>query len=637
MIVEVPNVGKIEFPDDTPKEVVESAIANFLKSRKPEKPSLPLLEEAKNRKVSVVSEGKDYLSELMRQIGLSVRAPITGVSQLAGIVGDPAAQLMNMIAGRQIATPPTQTVEQLLQRSGLPTPETSQERLAQDLAGALTGTGGVMRLGTQLAKGALSPVTRGVGEALAAAPEVQAAAAAGGALAGGVAREEGVGPMGQIGAALIGSVAPGIPVAARAPAQAAKAVVQPFTEEGQQVIAGNILRRFATVPDEAAARLESAPTYVPGSTPTMAEAARDPGLLALQGPIGKIFDPQNLIGQRVAQQNLARVQAMEEIAGTPATIEAAKAARTAATAPARVESFLAQKEFGPMSYDATNPIKSQIAGIVRGETGAQEPVEVAMNWLAGRLKTIESKAQVTPERLYGLRKDINRAIEGKFDSVNPALRLASGELAQVRQTLDEVIEASAPGFKQYLAEYAERSRPISQMQLLQDVALKSRVAAPDITLGEAAVPIFSQAKLRQEVTKRAADLKRTLTSEQAQKLDNILADLDRSAGLTSTVARRVGSDTFKNFSVANLIGSMFSDVLADTATVRSLSAPLNILYKIPDEKVSQLLVEAVLDPQFASMLMKQASKKTVEPVAKALAKKAQEIGVSPIATTMPRE
>ena len=82
---------------------------------------------------------------------------------------------------------------------------------------------------------------------------------------------------------------------------------------------------------------------------------------------------------------------------------------------------------------------------------------------------------------------------------------------------------------------------------------------------------------------------------------------------------------------------MFSDAMANTATVKALSMPLNILYKIPDEKVSQLLVEASLDPKFASMLMKQATQKNVEPVARALVKKAQEIGISPAATGMPRE
>jgi hypothetical protein len=120
-------------------------------------------------------------------------------------------------------------------------------------------------------------------------------------------------------------------------------------------------------------------------------------------------------------------------------------------------------------------------------------------------------------------------------------------------------------------------------------------------------------------------------------LDNLIKDLDRTASLTSAVAQRPGSDTFKNFSTANLIGSMFSDVLADTATVKSLALPLNFLYKIPDEKVSQLLVEAMLDPKLASLMMQKASKMTVEPVSKALRKKAEDLGFAPLISGMQAE
>lgn len=636
MIVNIPGVGKVDFPDGTPPEVIEKAVRDYLAA--PPKPRLELLEQAKEgRSPTLVTEGKDPMSELVRQLGLSVRAPIVGAGQLVGLAGDPLANFLNLVTGRQLATPPTQTIESLLSRTGLPKPETPQERVVQDIAGALTGAAGTMRLGTELARGAVSPVTRGVGELLAARPEIQAAAATGGAVGAGLAREEGLGPGAQLGAALIGSIAPGVPTAARAPAQVARATVQPFTEEGQQIIAGNVLRRFATLPDEAASRMQVAPEYVPGAIPTMAEASGDPGLLALQSVLGKTFDPQNLFGQRIAQQNIARQQALTKIAGEgPEAVEAAEAVRKAATTPMRVESFLAQKEFGPLSYDATNPIKSAIANVMRGETGAQEPVDKSMQWLMNRLNNIESGAQLTPERLYSLRKDINQAIAGKFNQENPALRLASGELTQVRNVLDEVIEQSAPGFKNYLAEYANLSQPVTSRAMLQEIRDASRMAAPDISTGQT-TPILSQAALRRNVTARAEELGKTLTEEQAKVLDNVLRDLDRFAGLTSQVARRPGSDTFRNFSVANLIGSMFSDVMANTTTVKSLSVPLNILYKIPDERVSQLLVDAALDPQFAAMLMKKATQKNVEPVARALVKKAQEIGISPAATAMPRE
>lgn len=618
-------------------KVVSQAVSNI--TNFPQQQSrFQLLEQAKQyQQPTLIAEGKDPMTELVRQLGLSVRAPIAGAGQLLGMVGDPIANLINALSGRQLATPPTQTVESLLERTGLPKAETPQERVVQDIAGALTGAAGTMRLGTQLARGAASPVTRGVGEMLAARPDIQAAAATGGAVGAGLAREEGLGPEAQLGAALIGSIAPGMPVAARVPVQAGVELVRPFTKTGQEVIAGNILRKFATTPDEAAARMVAAPEYVPGSVPTMAEASGDPGLLALQSVLGKTFDPTNLIGQRIAQQNIARQEALAKIAGEgPEAITAAKATRKAVATPMRTEAFLAQKEFGPLSYDATNPVKSKISSIIAGETGAQEPVEKSMDWVVKRLNRIEAGAQLTPERLYGLRKDIRNAIAGKYDDVDPSLRLAAKELAQVRDVLDNVIEQSAPGYKNYLAEYTALSQPVSSREMLQAIRDASRVAAPDISTGQT-VPILSQAAMRRNVAARAEELGKTLTEEQAKVLDNVLRDLDRFAGQTSQVARRPGSDTFKNFSVANMIGAMFSESMLNNTTVKAVTAPMNFLYRIPDEQVSQLLVEASLDPKFAAMLMKQATQKNVEPVARALVKKAQEIGIAPAATGMPRE
>ena len=572
-----------------------------------------------------------------RQLGLTARAAVSGLTALPTMLADPITGLVNMVAGKQVAAPPSQTVQSLLNKI-LPQPQTAQERITQDIASSLVGTGGAVQAAKGLQRVATSPVTREVAATLARDPRAQGIAVLTGAGASGLAREEGLPPIAQAGLGIVGSIAPsGAPAAARAGTQVVKAAAQPFTEQGRQVIVGNVLNRFATIPETAAARMQNAPEYIPGSIPTMAEAARDPGLLGLQTPVAKILDVQNLLGQRVAQQNLARSQAFTREAGEGQEyIDLLKGIRASTTKPMREEAFLAQKEFGPMSYDALNPVRSAITSVTRGETGGSKPVRDAMKFVQGLIKDVE-EAPLTPQRAYGIRKDINSAIEGKFDKEDFRLRLAAGELAQIRGVLDDVIERSAPGFKSYLAEYRGQSVPISQAELLQDIGRRSTVAAPDITSGPSAIPIFSQAKLRSQLVNRAQEISRTLNESQATMLDNLIKDLDRTASLTSAVAQRPGSDTFKNFSTANLIGSMFSDVLADTATVKSLALPLNFLYKIPDEKVSQLLVEAMLDPKLASLMMQKASKMTVEPVSKALRKKAEDLGFAPLISGMQAE
>ena len=331
------------------------------------------------------------------------------------------------------------------------------------------------------------------------------------------------------------------------------------------------------------------------------------------------------------------MQEFERFAGTPESLEAARATRGTVTKPMREEAFLAQAEFGPVSSDVLNPVKATIADIIKGETGGSKPIRDTMKFVQGLIRDVEEGGVLTPQRLYGIRKDIRMAQEGLFDKEDFRARLAAQELSEVRKVLDDVIESVAPGFKSYLSEYRQMSQPVSQMELLQDIGRRAQVAAPDITAGVTSVPIFSQAKLKNQLLTRAAEIDRTLSTEQRAMLDNLMKDLDRTASLTSAVARRPGSDTFKNFSTANLIGAMFSDVLATTTTVKSLARPLDFLYKLPDQQIADLMVEAMLDPKLASLMMQKASKMTVEPVSKALRKKVEDLGFAPLISGMQTE
>jgi hypothetical protein len=53
---------------------------------------------------------------------------------------------------------------------------------------------------------------------------------------------------------------------------------------------------------------------------------------------------------------------------------------------------------------------------------------------------------------------------------------------------------------------------------------------------------------------------------------------------------------------------------------------LDFLYKLPNQQIQQLLVEAMLDPQLAAQMMSKASIMKVEPMAKSLRRKAEELG-----------
>jgi hypothetical protein len=613
--VDIPSIGSVDFPDEMSNADIEKAIKGLIEQRSPVQQMMQQATQA--REMQPPSAGG-----ISRQLGLTARAALTGAASLPTMLADPLVALMNQAAGRQIAAPPSQTIQGLLDALGVPKPETEQERISQDVAQALSGTGTVAKAAQLGARAATSPTARQVLTQLGTDPRTQAIAAGTGAVAAGAAREEGLGPLSQLGAGLIGSMAPGAaPIVARNVGQRAQQIVSPFTREGREVIAGQVLRRSATNPEQAQIALANAPEYVPGSRPMTAESSMDPGLMALQNPLAKTLDVQNLIGQRISESNAARMRLLERLSGgTPQAIEAAEAKRAAVTAPMREAAFAKSlNEFGPV---ATTPITNAVDNVLAGETGNRQPVEVAMRWLRGRIEN----AGNTPERIYNVRKDINDAIGGKLEDNNPGLRLAAKELIAVRDVLDNVLETATPGFRNYLAQYAKMSKPIDQMALLQEIKAKSTLAAPDVTTG---MDIFSQAKLRQQLRSRAEELGKTLSDSQARQVDDLMRDLDRSASTTSAVAKRPGSDTFKNFSTANLIGAIFSDAMADNTTIRTLARPLDFLYRLPDEEISRLMVEAMLDPKLAAQMMQKATTMSIKPVANQLRKKAKEMGLAP--------
>jgi len=111
-----------------------------------------------------------------------------------------------------------------------------------------------------------------------------------------------------------------------------------------------------------------------------------------------------------------------------------------------------------------------------------------------------------------------------------------------------------------------------------------------------------------------------------RKLDAIINEINRGMAATAPGVKVPGSDTFRNMSMGNLIGRVFSESLADNTTLRTMTRPLDFLYKLPDQQIQQLLVEAMLDPKLASQMMSKANMMKVQPLATSLREKATQMG-----------
>lgn len=173
------------------------------------------------------------LQEIGRQVGLTGRGAIEGVTGLAGIVIDPVTRLAN-IALPATAQIPTmqQATSQILNTAGFPQPRDAVERMVNQAIQGVS-SGGAMAGAGRVAQMSAAPVTSEVGRMLSAQPVAQMAGGAGAGAAGQAVREAGGTPAGEIAASLLGGVAGGAAASrAMAPRVAPTTpTVQPIVEE----------------------------------------------------------------------------------------------------------------------------------------------------------------------------------------------------------------------------------------------------------------------------------------------------------------------------------------------------------------------------------------------------------------------
>jgi hypothetical protein len=567
----------------------------------------------------VAPQGPSMTDQLGRQMGLATRPMAQAVMSAGGMlpmVVDPAVNLYNLATGSNVPTM-SQAMPRTLTAMGFPEPVTAQERVVQDMATAGYGVSGAANLAQRALPAATSQTAQEFLKMIATNPQAQAAAATAATAAGGMLREGGAGPSAQMGGALLaGMVAPGgpkLPITQRAIAAPAT-MVQPFTQAGREVIVGNVLRKLATEPDLAASRLAQAEPLVPGVRPTTAATAFDPGLASAETAI-RALDQSGAFATRLSANQQALLDAYRRISGKPGSVPAAEAKRTEVTRPMREEAF-AGVTVDPVTFQSgvNLVVNRAIDNVMSSPVGVRMDVESAMKWATDRVARAK-----TPMQLYEIRKDLAGAAGGKYNQENPSLRLAGGQLKDVIKAVDDVIDASAPGFKAYMDKYSKMSGPIDQMKMLQEIERKVTTGQPNLMTGE---PVLAAGSLRRQLANKADELDLKLSIPAQTRLDNIIDEINRGMAATAPGVKAPGSDTFKNMSMGNLIGRVFSESMATNTTLRTMTRPLDFLYKLPDEQIQQLLVEAMLDPKMAAMMMSKANIMKVDPVAKSLRQKA---------------
>lgn len=82
---------------------------------------------------------RSMLEEAGRQVGLTARAGVTGLTAIPAMMADPLAAGINQLAGRKVMDLPSQGIQNLMTAVGVPAPETGLERAVQAGTAAMAG------------------------------------------------------------------------------------------------------------------------------------------------------------------------------------------------------------------------------------------------------------------------------------------------------------------------------------------------------------------------------------------------------------------------------------------------------------------------------------------------------------------
>jgi hypothetical protein len=321
--------------------------------------------------------------------------------------------------------------------------------------------------------------------------------------------------------------------------------------------AGNVLAREATNPNN----LTITQSAVPGVQRTLGEASGDPGLMALEQTMRSqsrgAFEPIDI------RNNAARVQQLQNIAGTDADMATAEAARSAASEGLRERAFAEGAETLARNQQADAlmlPSSTGISQLRQGiqaiaRSGAGNPnVQNATNAVSRALNQTGDSVG----GLYNVRKYIGDLLNGRAAGDDASARAASRELIQIRDLIDENLAARAPSFPEYLDAYRSASKPINRMEVGREVLSKASGQSPAFdALGN---PILTPAGISRAtndldaIAAKATDFKKAkasdiLTAQDLSSLRAIQDDMQRIAQRTRSAAS--GSPTMERGSIAD--------------------------------------------------------------------------------------
>lgn len=409
------------------------------------------------------------------------------------------------------------------------------------------------------------------------------------------------------GAAGAGGVAAGRVIAGGA--QGAKALVEPFTAGGRQKIAGRVIQRFAD--DPAAVAAAKGGKTVTGAVPTIAEETGDAGMARLQDAVRSV-DPQiaGKIDARLADNNAARVAALRNLTGSDGGRDFAVEMRKGVTKP---------------MYDAATSLgidMETLSAAQKGEVTKLMQMPAVRDALSAARENASNHGMAIGNdgSIAGLHQAKMAMDDTLRDLKNQGLGDSNKALAikAAKDRLVTFIDSMTGGaYGEARQTFAEMSKPINQMDVVQAILNKGTSATSDLAgnprlmpnalTSIVKTPQAEQTLIRQATGGKASanSLAELLTPEQNNIVNAVINEVDRS-GAVARAGNGPGSATAQRMAAQNVLSRLVGPTGLPSSWAESAIAntvvgkPLNLLYGgIAEPKIQQALAEAVLDPVLA--------------------------------------
>lgn len=392
-----------------------------------------------------------------------------------------------------------------------------------------------------------------------------------------------------------------------------KAALEPLWQSGRERILKRTLDRFATDPAKVRAAAANPVEYVPGVTPTLAEATMDPGIAQLQrGAASGSSDVASALAQSRGQQVAGYRSVLDDLSGNDGKREFYDTMRNKAA-----DDLYGQAYADGLSM--TTNLEKQV-----GELMQRPSIQAAMV-NAQRLAREKGMNLDNPGGSVAGLHYVKKSLD---DMISAAKRAGNNNeasaLIETQGNLVDFLRQASPKYGEALDTFKSMSRPINQMdvgQTLRDKALPALTDLGDGSLARVNANSYANALRNADTTARKA------TGMTGAKMDSVMdpAQMDQITGIGKDMARyasaqelaRVpGSPTAQYLGAQNVVRQFLGPLgipqsAADSMIGRITTGLMGFPFKMTQSQTEQLLARALTDPKTAAKIMSAKDPKTI--------------------------